>query len=79
MDIRLLKRLFLSAFVVARIRTVFADKGHGAGSHRELCRRFGAKPRIHKRRQPHGSGLGKGRWPVERSSAWLLEDKRLAP
>src|SRR5437764_1259524 len=25
-----------------------------------------------------GSGLGKRRWPVERSNAWLLENKRLA-
>ena len=25
-----------------------------------------------------GLGLGKRRWPVERSQAWLLENKRLA-
>jgi transposase len=28
--------------------------------------------------QPRGSGLGKRRWPVERSNAWVLENKRLA-
>src|SRR4051794_20060882 len=28
--------------------------------------------------RPHGSGLGERRWPVERSNAWLLENKRLA-
>ena len=69
----------LAAFaVVARIRTVFADKGYDAESNRTLCRRFGAEPHIHKRKQPSGSGLGQKRWPVERSNAWLLENKRLA-
>jgi transposase len=78
-DTQVFERLFLTAFaVVARIRTVFADKGYDAEHHRDLCRKFGTKPRIHKRRQPHGSGLGKRRWPVERSNAWLLENKRLA-
>jgi transposase len=73
------KRLFLTAFaVMARIRTVFADKGYDAEHHRDLCRQFGAEPQIHKRGRPHGSGLGKRRWPVERSNAWLLENKRLA-
>jgi transposase len=73
------ERLFLAAFaVVARIRTVFADEGHDAERHRELCRRFGAEPDIHRRGQPHGSGLGKRRWPVERSNAWVPENRRLA-
>jgi transposase len=78
-DTLLFERLFLAAFaVMARIRTVFADKGYDAEHHRELCRAFGAEPHIHKRRQPHGSGLGQRRWPVERSNAWVLENKRLA-
>jgi transposase len=78
-DTLVFERLFLGAFaVMARIRTVFADKGYDAEHHRDLCRRFGAKPQIHKRRQPHGSGLDKWRWPVERSHAWVLENRRLA-
>jgi transposase len=78
-DTQVFERLFLAAFaVVARIRTVFADKGYDAEHHRDLCRKFGTEPRIHKRGQPRGSGLGKRRWPVERSNAWLLENKRLA-
>ena len=73
------ERLFLAAFaVMARLQTVFADKGYDAEHHRDLCREFGAAPCIHKRGQPHGSGLGKRRWPVERSNAWVLENKRLA-
>jgi transposase len=63
---------------MARIRTVFADKGYDAEPHRDLCRSFAAKPGIHKRGQPRGSGLGKHRWPVERSNAWVLENRRLA-
>ena len=77
-DTLLFERLFLTAFaVVARIGTVFADKGYDAEPHRELCRAFGAEPRLHKRGRPRGSGLGERRWPVERSNAWLLENKRL--
>ena len=78
-DALVFERLFLSAFaVMARIATVFADKGYDAEANRILCRRFGAEPHIHKRGRPHGSGLGQRRWPVERSNAWGLENKRLA-
>jgi transposase len=78
-DTQVFERLFLAAFaVMARIRTVFADQGFDAEHDRNLCRKFGTEPRIHKRGQPRGSGLGKHRWPVERSNAWLLENKRLA-
>jgi len=78
------ERLFLAAFaVMARIRTVFADKGYNAEHNRDLCRAFRAEPRIHKRGQPRGSGLGQRRWPVERwpverSNARGLENRRLA-
>ena len=78
-DTVLFERLFLAAFaVMTRINTVFADRGYDAERSRALCRSFGAEPHIHKRRQPSGSGLSKQRWPVERSNAWLLENKRLA-
>jgi transposase len=78
-DTLVFERLFLAAFaVMARIRTVFADKGYDAEHHRELCRVFGVQPRIYQRGQPPGSGLGQRRWPVERSNAWVLENKRLA-
>ena len=51
----------------------------GGGDDREVCRGFGAKPHLHKRGRPNGSGLGRRRWPIERSHAWVLENKRLAP
>jgi transposase len=78
-DTLVFERLFLAAFaVLARIRTVFADKGSDAEHHRKLCRAFRAEPSLHKRGQPRGSGLGQRRWPVERSNAWVLENRRLA-
>jgi transposase len=61
--------------VMARIRTVYADKGHDAEGHRQLCRACQVKPFIHKRGRLHGSGLGRYRWPVERTLSWLLENK----
>ena len=74
----LFERLFRTAFVVmVRVRTAFADKACDAQSNRDLCRKSRAEPRIGQRGQPHGSGLGKRRWPVERTNAWLLENKRL--
>ena len=78
-DTLVVERLFLAAdAVMARIRTVFADKGYDAEPHRDLCRFFGVTPQIYLRGQPPGSGLGQRRWPVERSNAWVLENKRLA-
>ena len=55
-DTLVFERLFLAAFaVMARIRTVFADKGYDAEHHRDLCRRFGAEPAN----------------PQARSAAWI--------
>jgi hypothetical protein len=49
-DTLVFERLFLAAFaVMARIRSVFTDKGYDAEHHRLLCRAFGAEPGIHKR------------------------------
>src|ERR1700752_2757108 len=73
-DTLIFERLFLGAFKVrARLRRVFADKGYAAEHHRNLCRRFGAEPHIRKRGQPRGLGLGKRRWPGERSNPSVLE------
>lgn len=78
-DTTMFERLFLSAFaVMSKIRTVYADKGYDAERHRVLCQQFSVEPHIHKRGSPTGSGLGKLRWPVERTNAWLLENRRLA-
>src|SRR5689334_21166151 len=73
------ERLFLAAFaVMARIRSVFSDKGYDAEHHRDLCRTFAAKPGMRRRGQARGSGLGNHRWTLERRNAWVLENRRLA-
>ena len=77
-DSTMFGRLFRAAFaVLVRVRTAFADKGYDAEAHRDLRRSYRTEPRLHKRGQPPGSGLGKRRWPVERANAWLLQNKRL--
>jgi transposase len=37
----------------------------------------GVKPMIARRQTDHGSGLGRDRWVVERTFAWLHNFKRL--
>ncbi len=70
-DTLVFERLFLAAFaVMARIRTVFADKGYDAGRHRDLCRAFGAKPASTNAVGPAGQAWASG---AGRSSAVSLE------
>lgn len=77
-DTRLFRRLLMAAAgVMKRVQDVFADKGYDDMRHRAACHAMGARPFIHKRRRPHGSGLGRFRWPVERRLGWILENKRL--
>ena len=77
-DTLVFERLFLAAFaVMARIRTVFADKGYDAEQHRKLCRDFGGQAAHPQAWTAAWLGLGQRRWPVERSNAWVLENKRL--
>jgi hypothetical protein len=60
-DTLVFERLFLTTFAaMARIATMFADRGYDAEANRELCRAFGAEPCQHKQGRPHGSGLGSG-------------------
>ncbi|MGI5341445.1 IS5 family transposase [Streptomyces sp. CA-181903] len=59
-----------------RPRRLFADRGYDYDKYRRLRRR-GITPRIARRGVAHGSGLGKTRWVVERTFAWLHQFKRL--
>jgi transposase len=58
--------------------TIYADRGYDFDKYRRLLRQRGVGHRIARRRTPHGSGLGRVRWVVERSFAWLHAFKRLA-
>ena len=56
---------------------VQADRAYHSGPHATELRRRGIQPVIAKRGQPHGSGLGKTRWVVERTLSWAHQYRRL--
>jgi transposase len=54
-----------------------ADKGYDYRTCRQLLRRRGICPRIARRGIESSQRLGRHRWKVERSLAWLLANRRL--
>jgi transposase len=60
-----------------RPERVIADRGYDHESYRRQLRKRGIKPDIARRKTAHGSGLGRWRWVVERTFAWLDQFKRL--
>jgi IS5 family transposase len=54
-----------------------ADKGYDYPSCRRLLRRRGITARIARRGVEGSTRLGRHRWKVERSLAWLLANRRL--
>jgi transposase len=53
------------------------DKGYDYPGCRQLLRRRGITPRIARRGVESNTRLGRHRWKVERSLAWLLANRRL--
>jgi len=60
-----------------RPERVSADRGYDHDKYRRLLWQRGIKPVIARRQTEHGSGLGRYRWVVERTFAWLHNFKRL--
>jgi IS5 family transposase len=54
-----------------------ADKGYDYPGCRRTLRRRGITPRIARRGVESSQRLGRHRWKVERSLAWLLANRRL--
>jgi transposase len=54
-----------------------ADRGYDHDKYRRQLRARGIKHEIARRNTAHGSGLGRARWIVERTFAWLHHFKRL--
>lgn len=52
-------------------RTLYADRGYDHDLYRRRLRERGIVPRIARRGEEHGSGLGTVRWVVEAAVAWL--------
>jgi transposase len=62
-----------------RRRFVFVqgDRAYDSEPHRQAVRDRGSMPLLAQRGMPHGSGLGKFRWPVERTISWMHQNRRL--
>ncbi len=56
---------------------VTADRGYDHDKYRRQLRQHRITPEIARRQTEHGSGLGRVRWVVERTFAWLHHFKRL--
>jgi transposase len=62
---------------ISHPEVVQADRAYHDKSVDALLRWLGITSKIAKRYTPHGSGLGKTRWVVERTIAWLRGFRRL--
>lgn len=60
-----------------RPRKLYADRGYDHDTYRQPLRQRGITPVIARRGTGHGSGLGRRRWVVERTFAWLHAFRRL--
>lgn len=61
----------------SRPAAAYADRAYDSEPARSLLRWLGIKPFLAKRGTEHGSGLGKTRYVVERTIAWLHNFRRL--
>jgi transposase len=60
-----------------RADSLIADRGYDHDKYRRELWARGVKPVIARRATEHGSGLGRLRWVVERTFAWLHQFRRL--
>ena len=56
---------------------VQGDRAYGSKAHTLFLQSLGIQDLLAKVGQPHGSGLGKTRWVIERSLSWLHQFRRL--
>ena len=60
-----------------RADRLLADRGYDHDKYRRELRGRDVEPIIARRKVDHGPGLGKERWVVERTFAWLHNFRRL--
>lgn len=53
------------------------DRAYDSQRHRDVLRARRIRTRLAKRNTPHGTGLGRTRWVIERTFAWLHRYRRL--
>jgi transposase len=56
---------------------LLGDGAYHSRRHRRELRARGIRAQISRPKQPHGSGLGRERWVVERTISWLHQHRRL--
>ena len=56
---------------------LYGDRAYDSQPHRDSLRALGIRPHLARRGEPHGSGLGRVRWVVERTLSWLHQNRRL--
>ena len=56
---------------------VQGDRAYDSQPHRDYLHARGIQTQLARRHTPHGSGLGRTRWVVERTLAWLHRFRRL--
>jgi transposase len=56
---------------------VYGDRAYGTPRNQDGLRDRGIEDHLARPRAPHGSGLGKVRWVVERTLAWVGQARRL--
>jgi transposase InsO family protein len=52
---------------------LYADRGYDSEATRRILACLGVERRIARRGSPHGSGLGKARWLIERTDGDLAQ------
>ena len=60
-----------------RPKALYGDRQFGTPRNREGLRRRRIEDHLARQRTPHGSGLGRIRWVVERTLAWVGQARRL--
>jgi transposase len=60
-----------------RFEELYADRAYDSQADRKALQAVGITPRIARRWNDHGSGLGRRRWVVERTLSWLHQFRRL--
>jgi transposase len=60
-----------------RPRALLGDRGYHSNAAEARLREQGIRPVIAHQRAPHGSGVGRQRWVVERTLSWLHQHRRL--
>src|SRR5689334_4671298 len=60
-----------------RPKALYGDRQYGTPRNRKGLKERGIEDHLARQRTPHGSGLGKIRWVVERSLGWVGQARRL--